>query len=120
MTSLKYPLRLQQYRQWIFVLYFVLIAIIDLSCTVDGLSTTNDRGMYHIIWKRQQKKNKPESKPFLALELCGLINRNASEIRFDWHVGKSPSSLADSYSFHLKLDAEIIAINVWKGQRYDR
>ncbi|XP_055310506.1 serine protease filzig [Sitodiplosis mosellana] len=44
MTSLKCSLRLQPYRQWFFVLYFVLITIIDFSYTVDGLSTTNDRG----------------------------------------------------------------------------
>lgn len=47
MTSLKCSLRLQPCRQWIFVLYFVLITIIDLNY-VDGLSTTNERGMYSI------------------------------------------------------------------------
>lgn len=47
MNSLKCStLRLQPYRQWIFVLYFVLLTICDFSCTVDGLSTTNERGMY--------------------------------------------------------------------------
>lgn len=45
MNPLEIPLRLP-YRQWIFALYFVLITIIDFSCTVDGLSTTNERGMY--------------------------------------------------------------------------
>lgn len=37
---------MQLFKQWIFVLYIVLLAIIDFSSTVDGLSTTNERGMY--------------------------------------------------------------------------
>lgn len=49
MNTLKCTLRLQPCRQWIFVLYFMLLAFIDYSNTVDGLSTTNERGMY-FIW----------------------------------------------------------------------
>lgn len=49
MTSLKCSLRFQPCRQWIFVLYFVLSTIIDSSYTVDGLSTTNDRGRF-LYW----------------------------------------------------------------------
>lgn len=63
MTSFKYSLRMQPYRQWVFVLYFVLITIIDFSYTVDGLSTTNDRGMYgekhssgHLYFERENQR----------------------------------------------------------------
>lgn len=44
MTSFKCWLNLQSCRYWIFVLYFVLLTVIDFKYTVDGLSTTNDRG----------------------------------------------------------------------------
>lgn len=38
--------RMQSLKKWIFVLFIVLLIIIDLKCTVDGLSTANERGMY--------------------------------------------------------------------------
>lgn len=42
--------RVQSFEKCIFVLYFVLLAAIDLSYTVDGLSTTNERSMYSHIF----------------------------------------------------------------------
>lgn len=47
MISLKCSVRrVQSLGKHIFVLYFVLFAAIDISYTVDGLSTTNERSMY--------------------------------------------------------------------------
>lgn len=47
MISLKCSVRrVQSFGKHIFVLYFVLFAAIDISYTVDGLSTTNERSMY--------------------------------------------------------------------------
>lgn len=47
MISLKCSVRrVQSFGKYIFVLYFVLFAAIDISYTVDGLSTTNERSMY--------------------------------------------------------------------------
>lgn len=40
--------KMQSFKQWIFVLYIVLLTIIEFSCSVDGLSTANERGMYSI------------------------------------------------------------------------